>query len=312
MISGKRYSFTYDHKPTQKEIDSDIAEARNRISVDKKLTFHKAAESYIDMKRNVLSASTLRDYVRMPGRISDRFNNLRVDDVTQADIQMEINNLSKDKSPKTVRNIHGFISAVLRTYRPDMVIYTTLPQRVRFEPKLPTHNDIKRLLETVQGTKYEIPFKLGCLGMRRSEICALRKSDLNGNILTINKALVYGENDKLQLKTTKTTNSTRSIYIPDELVRSINDLEHDELYTGWPNSLLKALHTYQDRLGIAHFRFHDLRHYYVSYSHSRGMSDADLMASAGFKTDAVMKNIYRHSLKETKEQAQKKIADSIF
>lgn len=312
MIDGKRYSFTYDHKPTQREVDADIVKIRSRITVDKRITFKMAAGSYIGMKRNVLSASTLYDYAKLPGRISNRFNNLKIDDITQADIQIEINNLSKDKSPKTVRNIHGFISAVLRTYRPDMVIYTTLPQRVRFEPKLPTRGALETLLKAAEGTEYEIPFKLGCLGLRRSEICALKKSDINGNSLTINKALVYGRNGRLMLKTTKTTESSRTIYIPDKLVELINLLDTEEIYTGHPSSILRALHRYQDRLNLPRCRFHDLRHYYASYAHSRGMSDADIMSSGGWKTDAVMKNIYRHSLEETKEQAQKKIADSIF
>lgn len=310
QIDGKRYSLTYNHEPTKKEIEKDVAKLRDRISVDKRISFKMAAGSYIGMKEHVLSPSTLRDYNRMTGRLSDRFNMLKIDDITQTDIQIEINRLATEKAPKTVNNIHAFISAVLKTFRPDMVIRTTLPQKVKYEPYTPSTDDIKKLLKATEGTKYEIPFKLGCLGLRRSEVCALNKSDLNGNILTINKALVQDPEDKFIQKTTKTTESTREIYIPDDLAKLI--LTSDEIYAGYPNSLLKALHTYQDNLGIHRFRFHDLRHFYASYAHSLGMSDADIMASGGWKTDGVMKNVYRHSMEESKQKMQKKIATSIF
>lgn len=47
------------------------------------------------------------------------------------DIQTEINRLAKELSPKTVRNRHGFISAVLSVYNPSLKINTTLPQKIK-------------------------------------------------------------------------------------------------------------------------------------------------------------------------------------
>ena len=311
MIDGKRHSLTYDHEPTKKEIERDIAKLLDKVSVDRGLTFLKACKSYTDMKKNVLSPSTLRDYISFQTRISDRFLKLRVDDITQADIQLEINEQARSKSPKTVRNIHGFISAVIRVYRPDMIIHTTLPQKVKYEPKMPAKEDIIAILDMVKGSKYEIPFRLGCLGLRRSEICALTKKDLDGNTLRINKACVIDENNTLVVKTTKTVDSTREIYIPDDLAELIRQTE-EKVFPGYPSSILSKLHKCQDALGLVHFRLHDLRHFYASYAHSMGMSDADIMASGGWKTDGVMKAVYRHSMKKSKEEMQKRIADSIF
>ena len=144
--------------------------------------------------------------------------------------------------------------------------------------------------------------------MRRSEICALTLDDIEGNTLTINKALVKNINNQWVLKTTKTTAGTRKIYIPDSLVKEIQD--QGEIYNGYPNSLLWGLNNYQDKLGIPRFRFHDLRHFFASYAHSQGISDADIMASGGWKSDFTMKSIYRHQMKAT--EAQKKIYNSII
>ncbi len=43
--------------------------------------------------------------------------------LSQENIQEAINLESLHHSPKTVRNIHGLISAVLGQYRPDMRLY---------------------------------------------------------------------------------------------------------------------------------------------------------------------------------------------
>lgn len=310
MLNGKSHSVTFDHKPTEKEVAKAISAIMETTHYSKVKTFEVCARKYIEMKKNVLSPASIREYSRKIGRLTDTFRYKPISSITQIDVQTEINQCALNCSPKTVRDLHGFISAVLNTFRPELSLRTTLPQKVKFEPKMPTENDIHRLLEAVKGTEFEIAFMLACLGLRRSEICALTKEDLNGNILTINKALVQNADKEYVLKTTKTTDSTRELYVPNELAELIRNC--DTIYPYAPQSLHNALVRYQKQLGIPHFRLHDLRHYFVSYMHSKGMSDADIMASGGWKTDHVMKNVYRHALDESKTQAQKRYFDTMF
>ena len=42
------------------------------------------------------------------------------------------------------------------------------------------------------------------------------------------------------------------------------------------------------------------------------MSDADIMKSGGWKSDYVMKNIYRHAMKDSLQANQAKIASGIL
>ena len=102
--------------------------------------------------------------------------------------------MSKKCSPKSVSNHHGFISAVLNVFSPNLKLNTTLPQKSKNEPYIPSDDDVKRILEYASGSKYEIPIVLACYGLRRSEICALTPEDLDGDVVTINKALVQDEN----------------------------------------------------------------------------------------------------------------------
>lgn len=87
------------------------------------MTFKAAGEEDIESKRNVLSPSTIREYCRILEHMPEKFLCLNVHDITQIDIQTEINRLAKELSPKTVRNRHGFISAVLGTYCPNLIPY---------------------------------------------------------------------------------------------------------------------------------------------------------------------------------------------
>lgn len=262
LYKGQMYTVTFDRKPTQKEAMQTMAKELDRVQEKyRSLTFKTAAEKYIDSKRNILSPSTVRLYGITLNVLSDGFKSLNIHDVTVMDIQTEINCLSKNHSPKTVRNYHGFISAVLGAFRPEPKIYTTLPQKVKNEPYIPTDMDVKRIPEHAKGTEYEIPIILACYGMRRSEICALMPEDIDGDIVHIRKAKVFGADGAWVDKNTKTTSSTRDIIIPLEVADRIK--EKGYVYKGHPNSISEYLGSTEDKLGIPRFTMHKLRHYFT-------------------------------------------------
>jgi len=309
QYKGKRYAMVFDHKPSQAEVSIKISELLTKADVSND-TFGSCAQSYIESKSNVLSPSTIKGYNSLLNKsIPDQFKDKKISELTQVDIQLVINDYAATHSPKTTRNLHCFISSVLGQFRPQMIINTTLPQRVVIEPNLPTLEDINRILE-ICTPQFHIALQLAMLGMRRSEICAATIDDLEGNTLHINKAMVTDTNNNWVIKTTKTAAGTRDIYLPDNLVNEIK--ETGCIYEGYPNSIYDALQNYQDKLGIEHFSLHALRHFYASYCHSKGMTDADIMASGGWKSEYTMKNIYRQSIKKNKEEMQKKIADGLF
>lgn len=307
QIQKRSIVVMFDHKPSNAEVLSALAEKAKEIP--KKGSFHVCAESYIESKSNVLSPSTIKGYHSVLRSIPDEFRLEDISKITQIDIQTVINDLTKDHTPKTVRNVHGFISAVLGQFRPDMVIRTTLPRKAENERYTPSEEDIKKILDACKDDPfYHIPFQLGIMGLRRSEVCALTLHDISGNTLKINKALVKDVNNAWVIKSTKTSAGTRDIYIPDALVEEIQ--KYGKVFEGNPTTLLYGLNRLQDKLGIPRFRFHDLRHFFASYAHSQGISDADIMASGGWKSDYTMKSIYRHEMKA--KEAQKKIFESLI
>ena len=224
--------------------------------------------------------------------LDSKFKELPIDRISTPTLQILVNELAIDHKPKTVKNINGFIVSVLKYYGSD-IKSPTLPQRIPNDDYIPTEDDIKRILNEVKGTKYEVPFILGALGLRRSEICALSKEDLNGNSLTINKAYVEDENGDWHIKTTKTPSSIRTIMIPDYVADLIRE---KGIYDSSPHSLYSALKRKQDKLGIPRFTFHKLRHFFASYMHNQGFTDKQIQEFGGWKTDAIMKSVYQHAM----------------
>lgn len=315
MYKGQAYQIVTDYKPTQKEAIQLMAEELDKVKTKRgRMTFRDAAGEYIESKRNILSPSTVVGYTKIMRQLSDGFLGKGIGDIDQMDIQKEINRAADGRSPKTVRNYHGFISAVLYTFRPEIKINTTLPQKAKNEPYIPSDEDVRRILECASGTEYEIPLVLACYGMRRSEICALTKEDIDEDVVNINKALVLDEHKNWVIKTTKTTSSTRKIVIPKWLADKIKKKGY--VYKGNPDSITRFLYNTEKKLGVKKFSMHKLRHYFASRMSAMHIPDEDIMKMGGWQTDIVMKSVYRHAMQDEAMQAQReasrRLSEAIF
>ena len=310
MYKGVTYTVVTDYKPTQKEAIRLLADEMDKTKTAKvRMTFKTAAEKYIDVKRNILSPSTIKGYAAIIRNLSDRFTKQIITDITSIDVQKEINEYAKTRSPKTVRNANGFISAVLGMFCPNTIISPTLPQKEKKKPYIPSDEDVKKIVEAAAGTKYEIPILLAAYGLRRSEIFALTPDDIDGNLIHITKAKVPTVSNGWAIKSTKTEDSTRTVYIPDAIVQKIKDT--GKIYDGDPSCISRFMMQKQDELGLPHFSLHKLRHYYASMSHSLGIPDQYIMQSGGWKTDSVLKSVYQHAMDDKKNEMQEFAAEYI-
>lgn len=308
MYKGKYYSVTLDHKPSEKEAIILMSEAMQDLDVPAKGTVRSCIDGYIASKSNVLSPGTIRGYRTIQRNAPEWFLNLNISDVSQVELQRAINEYTTNHSPKSVRNLHALMVATIKMYRPNLNFNTTLPQREAKEPSIPEHNDIIRLLEAMKDDDLYPCIVLGCLGLRRSEVFALEPSDFSDNGVLINKARVANEHGKFVVKGTKTTDSTRFIFVPSEIIDIIR--KRGYVYNRGADALIRTMHRYQDAIGMPRCRFHDLRHFYVSYAHSIGMSDAAIQKAGGWATDSCMKKVYRHSMNDAEEQ--KRVANSML
>lgn len=312
MINGNTYRTSFDKKPTKKEIDEWVAEIRNTSVTSQnapKQTFKKCAEEYLKIKENVISPSTMRSYDAYLRHMPSDFLEMEMKDIDQVVIQKVVNELSGEKAPKTVRNYHAFISAVFAMFVPQMVLRTTLPQKEKQEEYIPTPEEVKAVLEQATIEKYRVLFMLGCYGLRRSEALPITAEDLDGDILHVNKALVLGMKGQWELKGNKTYESTRDVPIAPDLADAIRKL--GKVYTGHPSKVLIYLNRCQDRAGVPHFKFHSLRHFFVTELSQAGFSESDIMKLAGYSSPHVMKRVYRHSRIQNEQERQREAAKRI-
>ena len=305
MIDGVRYRITLDHKPTIAEATKLIAEKMEASVIDDDMPFNKAISLYIEQKSNVLSVSTIRGYKVVMRQISPVLMATKLSAITLPMVQNEVNRYAKDHSVKSVYNLSGMIMGVLKYYGVN-IRSPKLPQKEKKVSYIPTEDEVKRIFEYFKGSKYEIPLLLSAMGLRRSEICALTLDDLDGNVLTVNKAKVIDEDGNWHIKTTKTTDSTRTIVLPDYLANLIR--ERGVIYEGHPETILKYLKVAQKELGIQTFSLHKMRHFFASYMHNLGYTDKQIQDMGGWKTDNVMKTVYTHSM-ELEKAKQRAAAD---
>lgn len=313
MHKGKTFTLVLPYKPTKTEIDELLAEKikdLQNVGSSANKTFDSYARAYIESRTNVVSPATIRTYNIKLNQVSDNFKKLKLSNITQEDVQYEINTFAGTHAPKTAKTLHGFIASVLNEYRPSLALHTKLPTvkpNKEYEPK---SKEIKAILNDAKETDYSIPFQLGVLGLRRGEICALSLDDIKGNELTISKTVVYSDGGWVTKDTPKTETSNRTIIIPDSLVDEIQTKGY--IFNGHPNALNKAIHRTQKKLGIQEFKFHALRSYFASYAHTLGIPDKDIMAMGGWKTDEVMKRIYRKAMEESTHKSMQILSNKIL
>ena len=309
MYNGKMHRISFDHKPSEREIAAWVYEL-TQDNVAAKDTFRKCAENYIENRKNVLSPASVRTYNNFVKVISSNLLSKSIFDITQEDIQKEINSYSKDHAPKSVRSLHGFISSVFGSYRPSFTLATTLPQKEVKRPYRPNKSDIDRILEYETNGKYYIPFKLGVLGLRRGEVCALTNDDLKGNSLHVSKTKVYDGKNWIIKKNPKTDKSNRIIPLSEQLVSEMK--QYGIEFDGSPKLLNTELHRACKSLGIEQFNFHSLRRYFASYASTLGLPEQDIMELGGWESDFVFKRIYRETMSDSVKNSAKKIMDNIF
>lgn len=279
------------------------AEDKERKNVtDSNMTFGTALDRYITERSKVLSPASIRKYRSMERNKFGTLKDVKLRKINQSTVQNYINSISGEMSPKSVRDINGIITAVLKRYAPEIVFTVTLPKKKRPELYVPTDDDIKVLVSAIKDTDMEVPVLLGAFGaLRRGEISALNKNDLEGNVIHVSKTMVLDNSGKWIVKSPKSYAGDRYVDVPQFVADAIEKLP-DEGVGMTPNKITSRFEHILKGAGLPHFRFHDLRHYNASIQHALGVPDAYIMLANGWGNDRVLKEVYRHTLTDARKK----------
>lgn len=267
-------------------------------------TLHQAYERYINSKSAVLSPSTIAGYNRSMRNHFQSLMNYSISKITAEMVQNAVNEMCVTHSPKTVHNAHGLLHAVFKTYRPELELKTTLPQKVKPEYIIPTTEEVNKLL-FVANDIIRVPILLASqASLRRSEICALTKADFTPFGVQINKAAVYDENGSIIIKPPKTKAGNRFVPLNKNVIDECMQWQYFNLP---PDDLTYQFYSCLAKANIPRFSFHKLRHYFASELHAQGIPDQYIIELGGWESVEMLHNIYQHTMRDKQKEVTNKV-----
>lgn len=304
----ERPSFTAPSKSEAARLVAEWEAKKERLNTPSDMTVNECLERYISVKESVLSVSTIRGYRKMQRNHYSDIGTKQLKYLTDEDMQRFVSGMSTDHSSKSVRNAYSLLSSALSMFS-DRKYHVSLPARQEPVRHIPTDADIKNLIASA-SPEMTIAISLAAAGtIREGEISALTFGDINRetNTIHVHAGMVQNDDGEWIIKPSpKTSTSDRYIPFSPRIIELLGDGEPDErIIPKTPTAIGHAFAKLRDSLGLR-CRFHDLRHYAASIMHALGVPDQYIMERGGWKSDTVLKSVYRNSLSDQ----SKKFADA--
>ena len=184
----------------------------------------------------------------------------------------------------------------------------------------------QRVLDAVQGTRFEIPAAMAiATGMRRGEILALRWSDLDAELTTAHvRRTLETAGGRLVFEEPKTRRSRRAVSLPAFLRPYLQRQQQAqgarrERCPSWidldlvmdrgdgsplnPDTLSAGWYRFLKRSGLPHIRFHDLRHAHATLMLLQGVHPKVVSERLGHASVGLTLDTYSHVLPAMQTEA---------
>ena len=270
-----------------------------------------AMDEYIETCRCAgLSPATIRSYAASSKGAFNMLKNKPIDRITTRDIQQWINARSKEVQPKTIKNNLSFLLTVLKANEIFLKVEAIkLPKAHRDEMQIPSDAQVAAILQEVSDDDdmYIAVMLAALMGLRRSEICALKWSDITVHddvaYLDVSKALVLDENSVHVEKEPKTNAGRRILPIPTALYAELKGRRslRPTLVGITPNAITERYMRVVRRINSP-LRFHNLRHYHASVMLREGVPEKYIVADMGHSSFDMVKRVYGHVMQEKRGQ----------
>lgn len=302
MVDGIRHTITKD---TPEECAAEATAIKYRAKEAKKneknryLSLSDTLDKYIDAREGSLSPTTLYAYKRYKANCFQNMMSSDIQNTTDEQWQAAIRRESKDRSPKYIANVWGFVSAAIfeATGRKPRV---NLPAKEKNERPYLDPDQVKLFVEAVKGDTVEIAALLALSSLRRSELKALTWDCVNFDRKTIavKGAMVYAGKGEgmVNKKQNKTSSSNRIIPIIPPLEEALKAVSEKEGYIVpyGGTCLHKRINRICEANNLPKVGVHGLRHSFASLAYHLQIPEKIAMEIGGWSDDGTMRKIYTH------------------
>ena len=304
----KQKSFTAATKQEAEFLASKFLTEKKHSMKPENKTLDDLINTYIENRSNLLSPSTITSYHKIRRTAFPSIIKTRMELLTPELYQRAINEYAKGHSPKSVFNAHSLANKVLKANDVYVAEKAILPQKERKEVSIPTEEEVVKLLDSTEDTRLYLLIAFSVfLGLRRSETVGLKWKDIDFDkrTVSIRRARVKDQFGLYVEKTTKTTNSTRTLKIPQVLYDTLNTLDssNPEAYIidDSIDALVSLFNRTREKIDFP-YKFHALRHYYASVLLVKGLPNKYAQKQMGHATDNMLKQVYQHTFKSKEEE----------
>lgn len=328
-IEGKRVAF-YSSEASERAAIKDIENQMINYTTKKnheKHNFKCLADKMLEFKKNTITHNTYISYEYTLNRLSV-FNEFNIDDITPSMFQNYLDSSVKQKNYSfSAVSKDKFVFGMVLDYaivRENIKISNfmksiKIPKGTK-KGKITSPDDevIDTIIKSAESVKFGMwAMCLLCLGLRRGELNALQKKDIDfdNNLIFVRRSVEFIHNQPHLKEMPKTEYSIGEVPILElirpMLLKMCKPLKNSDFIFGVEKPLSetqvkKSWKKYCDTIGYS-FRGHQLRHAYAKLLYKSGVDPKTaqkLLRHADFSTTM---NIYTEFANEVTEKNVNKI-----
>lgn len=302
MIDGTSHSIVKD---TPEECQAEylalkhgVIEARKDKPSSKSKTLSEAVDEYIESRVGKRSPATIYGYKKDKRNTFQAAMKYNVYTTSDAKWQEAINEERKlGRSSKYIKNAWSLMATSIEAatgHRPDVVLFPPEPHETQWLDD----KQITTFVEAVKGQPVEIPALLCLSSLRRSEVLALKWSnvDLAKDVIYVRGARVRGENGLEEKKQNKTDKSRRTIPIIPPLKQALEAAPRNGEYVVTMSriTMLRHVNRICTENSLPEVGLHGLRHSFASLAYHLEIPEMIAAQIGGWKDLGTMHKIYTH------------------
>ncbi|EGW40691.1 site-specific integrase [Desulfosporosinus sp. OT] len=297
-------------------------------------------KSWLEIRKNKYSPST---YALYQGYLKNYyhpfFKQMKFKNLSDIHLKKFENELLAEQSTTSVRRILSCLRPIFHDALKDKSPFRDfkLPKAAKVDySDVPTVETFQQILKTVKGTRDEPIILLAAwCGLRREEIFALRRNDLDfkNNQIRIDEAYVINDQNKYEIKSTKSENGLRNVAAPlylmelikgviqngfalrrkkkSKVVVEISDKKDKGelfIFPMRPDSYSSYIAKLVRKKNMPKTRLHFLRHFHATWLYENDVPD-HLSAERLGHDIRVLKEVYQHLGVNKKEKINQKIIE---